>query len=406
MKVLMLCPQPFFEPRGTPISTYQRLKGLSALGHSVDVLTYHVGEDIEITNVVIHRIPNVPFIKSVKVGPSLAKIPLDILLFIKAFIMLLRGKYEVIHTHEEAAFLALPLAYLFNVRHVYDMHSSLPMQLANFDFANHRPFVKLFEVLERWTLNTCDTVITVSTDLEKHIEQVAPQARQVKIDNLPIQMNGVGEQRAVDNLRQELRLDGRLPIVFTGTFERYQGLDLLVKSAEIVKKHQPEVVFVMVGGKGEQIRALRAKVQMYGLQDDFIFVGTVPLDEAFTYLEVAEILVSPRIEGRSIPLKIYSYLYSGKPTVATNLEMHKQILNENVAILTDPTPVAFADGLLRLISDATLRSQLGQQARAYMCETFPIENYQARLSTIYEVNEPARATTRQELVSISELETP
>ena len=39
MKILMLAPEPFFQPRGTPISVYQRIKALSALGHEVDLAT-------------------------------------------------------------------------------------------------------------------------------------------------------------------------------------------------------------------------------------------------------------------------------------------------------------------------------------------------------------------------------
>ena len=39
MKILMISPQPFFEPRGTPISVYQRLEALSALGHEIDLVT-------------------------------------------------------------------------------------------------------------------------------------------------------------------------------------------------------------------------------------------------------------------------------------------------------------------------------------------------------------------------------
>ena len=71
MKILMLAPQPFFEPRGTPFSVLGRLKALSALGHEVDLLTYHVGQDVDVPGAVIHRTPKIWFIKSVKIGPSL-----------------------------------------------------------------------------------------------------------------------------------------------------------------------------------------------------------------------------------------------------------------------------------------------------------------------------------------------
>ena len=84
MKILMISPQPFFEPRGTPISVYQRLEALSALGHEIDLVTYHVGKDVEFPNVKIHRVREVKMIQHVRIGPSRAKILLDVLMFFKA----------------------------------------------------------------------------------------------------------------------------------------------------------------------------------------------------------------------------------------------------------------------------------------------------------------------------------
>ena len=37
MKILMIAPEPFFEPRGTPFSEYYRIRALSALGHEIDL---------------------------------------------------------------------------------------------------------------------------------------------------------------------------------------------------------------------------------------------------------------------------------------------------------------------------------------------------------------------------------
>ena len=85
MKILMIAPQPFFQPRGTPFSVLGRLHTLSKLGHNVDLVTYHIGQDVQIPNVTIHRIKKVPFIKNIKIGPSITKIPVDILLFFKSF---------------------------------------------------------------------------------------------------------------------------------------------------------------------------------------------------------------------------------------------------------------------------------------------------------------------------------
>ena len=51
MKILMLAPEPFLEPRGTPFSVLNRSKALGKLGHEIDLVTYHIGKQVNIDNV-------------------------------------------------------------------------------------------------------------------------------------------------------------------------------------------------------------------------------------------------------------------------------------------------------------------------------------------------------------------
>jgi glycosyltransferase involved in cell wall biosynthesis len=174
MKILMVAPQPFFEPRGTPISIYQRLEALSAIGHHVDLLTYPLGQDVTFPNVRIFRTRRIGFIRNVRVGPSRAKILLDFFLMLKTLWMLITNHYDVIHSHEEAAFFCAPLAILFRRPHLYDMHSILPRQLTNFDYGNRRLFIRLFECLEKMVLKTSQAVITIGSDIEEYVIKINP----------------------------------------------------------------------------------------------------------------------------------------------------------------------------------------------------------------------------------------
>lgn len=88
IKILMIAPQPFFEDRGTPISVLGRLKALSDLGYTVDLLTYPIGADVSMPGLTIYRTMGLPFIDKVRIGPSLKKALLDIFLLAKAFRML------------------------------------------------------------------------------------------------------------------------------------------------------------------------------------------------------------------------------------------------------------------------------------------------------------------------------
>ena len=73
--------------------------------------------------------------------------------------------------------------------------------------------------------------------------------------------------------------------------------------------------------------------------------------------------MSPRSTGTNTPLKIYQYLRSGRVIVATRLLTHTQVLSDDVAVLTEPTADAFAQGVLRAINDPELSGRLGAAAR-------------------------------------------
>jgi len=282
----------------------------------------------------------------------MAKLFLDLLLFCKAVSMLARGEYDVIHSHEEAAFFSVVLAALFHTRHLYDMHSSLPKQLPRYDMVMARCLlcVKLFEVLERWVLRTCDLVLTVGVDLEEIVQRI-----------------------------------NRLPVVYTGTLESYQGIGLLLKSAQIVAERDRQVCFVIVGGSSEQVAFWQEEARKRHLEDHTRFVGTVSPAEALAYLDVAEILVSPRIEGTSVPLKIYSYLHAGKPTVATEVPAHTQVLDHTNSVLVRPDSYGIAEGILSLMREPALRQRLGDEARRHSESAFNPADYVAKMSQAYEM---------------------
>ena len=379
----MVAPKPFFQPRGTPLSVLHRLVAMTSLGHEVDLVTYSLGEDVEIPGVHLHRIPKIPFIKNINVGPSYLKVPLDLMLFIKAFLLLCRKKYDLIHSHEEAGFFTITLAPLFRTKHLYDMHSSLPQQLKNFKFSNSGLLIKLFEQLERLTINRSDALITICPELEEYVRRINPQKRQVMIENVA-DGNPLKRTKEKVNLRERFRFNGKRVILYTGTFEPYQGLDLLVESAEIVLRDAKDAIFMLVGGKKDQINSLWERVSQKGISNSFVFTGTVPFDEVSQYIEIADVLVSPRIEVNNTPLKIYSYLRSGKPIIATNLITHTQVLSPDIAILTEPTPEAFAEGIIMALRDSGLRATISENAKRLAEEKYSYGIYLEKTKKVLE----------------------
>jgi glycosyltransferase involved in cell wall biosynthesis len=389
-RALVLAPQPFFSGRGTPFSVYFRTRALADLGVSVDLLTYGEGDDIDLPNVRIVRIPRVPFCSDVRVGPSGVKLILDILLMLWTIGMLLRHRYSFVHAHEESVFWAGWLKPIFGFRLVYDMHSSLPQQLRNFGYTDSRIIVRTFERLERAALDNADAVITICPDLERYAVSVMPdRERHLLIENSVFGDVRLKARRATRYPylgAEALRVpEGRPVLLYAGTFERYQGLDLLVRAFARARPRLGNAVLVLVGGTPSQVEALRAEAKTLGLGDSCVVIGRVAPDHVRDLIGRASVLLSPRIDGTNTPLKVYEQLASGIPLVATRIYSHTQVLNEDVCFLVDPTEPAMAEGLVSALTDLAARARVSAAARELYAARYSPQAYEAKMRRLLEV---------------------
>ena len=374
----MIAPEPFFEPRGTPFSEYHRIRALLELGHTVDLVTYPFGTDVSMPGLRVFRCLRPPFVREVRIGPSLAKIPLDLALTLTVLRRALSERYDVVHSHEEGSFIGVLLASLLRVPHLYDMHSSLPQQLGNFAFSRSRLLHAAFRWMERFVIRRSKAVIVICQHLEDTVREIEPRVPTVLIENAP----GSGDEPVAGSgaaVRRQLGIAAEAPVVlYTGTFEAYQGLDLLFAAARKVLDRRPDARFVLAGGRPDQIGAAKADAARAGLGDAAIFAGQRPADEIPAFLDAADLLVSPRSSGTNTPLKIYQYLRSGRAIVATRLLTHTQVLDDSVAILTDATPEGFARGILSGIEDPSAARAIGARARRLAETKYSYEAYLSR----------------------------
>ncbi|MEN8152863.1 MAG: glycosyltransferase family 4 protein [Acidobacteriota bacterium] len=342
MKILMIAPEPFFEPRGTPFSEYFRIRSLSRLGHEIDLVTYPIGEDKEVPGLTIYRSLKLPFIKSVKTGPSAAKIFLDLFLFFKAAGRLLRKKYDLIHTHEEANIMGAFFSKISGIPHLYDMHSSLVQQMTNFQFTKSRLITSIFRTTERISLKNARSVIVICKSLYDYASEITESEKLTIIENFiddsPDELSG----EKLDKIKTEIEGKERIIISYAGTLETYQGIPMLIDAMEFLDK---KFKLILIGGKEEQVKKFRLDIEKRGLSDKVTLLGRKEPEEIPYYLKASDILVSPRILGTNIPLKIYSFLKSGTPLVVTNLYTHTQSITDDIAIIKEPVAEDFAEGI-------------------------------------------------------------
>lgn len=379
LRILLVAPQPFYQERGTPIAVRLLVETLCRAGHKVDLLTYHEGIDIEMPGLRIERARRIPGISHIPIGISWKKLACDVSLSIRLARLLARGQYDVIHAVEESIFPAAFFNLFARKRLVYDMDSILSDQLMR-KWRLLSPLAALLRRIERLAIRRADWVFPVCEDLAKRAREHVPAERVVILPDTPLP--APSHVPAVEDLRV-LVDSGHLIALYVGNLERYQGIDLMLEAIAHLGADTP-IDLVIVGGDATQIEKHVAKASAYGVADRIHFLGPKPLECLNSYLGQADILVSPRAWGSNTPLKVYSYMKTGKAILATRIRAHTQVLDDETAILCEPNAEALAHGLAVLFKNRETCQRLGWAARARVESEYSPEAFQRKLLATYE----------------------
>ena len=94
---------------------------------------------------------------------------------------------------------------------------------------------------------------------------------------------------------------------------------------------------------GQPELAVQDRLQLWlqrdpGAEDTYIPVSGSPAAAPITEdgLVIADLLVSPRVKGENTPFKVYTFLASGRPLLATRIPTHTQLLDDDLAWLVEP----------------------------------------------------------------------
>jgi glycosyltransferase involved in cell wall biosynthesis len=377
VKILFLAPQPFFEVRGTPLAVRALVGALGALGHQVDLLTFPQGAPAPQKNVRHLRSLRLP-VGRVRAGASLAKLVLDVPFMLEAAVRMTAGRYDVVHAVEEAAHLAAPLARLLRLPLVVDVDSSIPDQLRESGFARRGPLLWAAERLERGALRSSAAVVTVCNSLSDRVKERAPQAHVFQIEDPPLVSGPPAGEEDVEGLAAELGVKKDPVVLYSGNFEPYQGVDLLLEAAAKV----PEAQFLFMGGEPAEIARLSARATEIGARA--VFAGKRPPEELPRFLARADLVASPRCQGANTPFKIYTYLASGKPLVATRIATHTQLLDDRTAFLVPPTAEGLAEGIRQALAHPEEAGRRAVAGRLLIEREYSAARYAEKVKAAYD----------------------
>lgn len=375
----MVAPQPFYEDRGTPIVVRRVLQAISLCGHRVDLITFPPGAAVSIDGLRIFRVGKFLRIKSIPIGFSVKKLILDIFLLPAIFRQLHCESYDCIHAVEEAAFPALLAARLHRIPLLYDMQSSLPEHMKDYGFFSIAPVQWILCRLEKFLIRRVDFV-ACSVGLHEHVQQIAPgkSVREWHYPSLDMAPPG--------NISDQFELSLNIPansyvILYTGNFATYQGVERLVRAIPLVLSEIPNAIFVFVGAEtSDSLPGLPA----IGTSKSAVrVVPRRPQEQMAGFLALANVVVSPRLPIGNLPLKVFNYMASGKPIIATDSKAHRSVLHDDSAVLVEHEPEAFAAAVVKLYRNPALADRLAKKARRFALEELGWDAFIAQIEKLY-----------------------
>ena len=401
--VLLVMPQPFFRSTGTPMNVRMICAALGDLGYRVELLTFPFGQELRLPHVVQSEVWGLPGLTRIPIGFSHTKVVYDLLLAGLVLGRLLRRRYAAVHAVEEAAFFTLPLARLRGLPAIMDLDSDLAQQLADHPSRLARSLAPWARRLRRRVLQLSQAALTVAPHLSALVQRESPTTPAFEIRDVPLpeSLEPVDEA-AVAALRQELALGPGPLAVYTGNLDRRQGVPELIEAWPEVRRACPAAQLLVVGGDPHEVTAYHqlAAEQLAAAGDEraISFAGKRPAAEMPVFMALADALVSPRLEPLVTPFKIYTYMASGRPIVATALPTHETVLGPASAFLVEPTPSGLARGLIAAFGDPCDAAARARAARALIDQRYNYGMFRQQLGTLYDhVVATAPAATRPAL---------
>ena len=214
-----------------------------------------------------------------------------------------------------------------------------------------------------WFYEQLDGVVCISEGQKRELARTRP----IDSDKLFVAHDGV-DLNAYDGLsmeasRNQLGIDPDDRVVmYTGHLYPSKDVESLVRAAADF-----DATCYVVGGYPEDLSRIKNEV---AVPENVTFTGFVPPSEVPLYQTAADVLVAtvaadPEMDYFS-PLKLFEYMAAGKPIVVTRKPDYEEVLThgENALFVAPESAEELADAVRTLLSDAQLRDDLGQRARA------------------------------------------
>ena len=269
-----------------------------------------------------------------------------------------RHRFDLIHVHNVPDFLVFAAWYpkLMGVKLILDIHDIVPEFFeSKFSAKARNQYVRVLKSVEKVSMAFADHVI-----VSNHLWHEKLIARSVSPGKSSVLLNHV--DLAQFYRRPRTRNDGKFIILFPGSFQWHQGLDVAIEAFAKIKDQVPNAELHLYGGGNIQPDLIGLADQL-GLKDKVKFCGSISLDRIPDVIANADLGIVPKradsFGNEAYSTKIMEFMSQGVPVVVSRTKIDTFYFDDSVVkFFESGNAEAMADAMLQVIEDSALRDAL------------------------------------------------
>ena len=182
------------------------------------------------------------------------------------------------------------------------------------------------------------------------------------------------------------RVSGDIPrLLFLSNIIRSKGVSVLIEACRLLKERGADFQCLLVGALSADYPgdSLVEEIRRQGVEERVTYAGPVYGEGKWEAFAKADVFVHPTLND-SFPLVVLEAMGTGLPVVTTDEGAVPEMVRDGVDGLICPKgdPKALADALERLLSDAALRTRMGDSGKARYRESYTLEQFEKRFVDI------------------------
>lgn len=280
------------------------------------------------------------------------------------------GRYDVVHVHNIPDYMVFSSWYpkLYGAFVILDIHDIVPELFVNkFQSQSSKLYYQLLKGVEAVSCAFADHVI-----IANHLWYQRLTARSVAQERCSVFINNV--DRSLFYRRRRTRTNDTPILLFHGTFQWHQGIEVAIEALPIIHREIPSVELHLYGGGagGSKTRQRLAKVaEHHGVVDSVRFFPSVPLEEIPNIIVNADIGIVPKradsFGNEAYSTKIMEFMSQGVPVVVSRTKVDSYYFDDNtVSFFESGQADDCARAVLELLGSRQLRDQRVESGLRYV----------------------------------------